>query len=162
MHKHMRKRISAGILLYRINQGALEVLLAHPGGPLFTKKDEGHWTIPKGEPGENEELLAVAVREFFEEIGTEVEGPFLELGTIQQKGGKIVYAWAAETKKLLIPEVKSNSFRMEWPPFSGKLQDFPEVDRAEFFRLEKARAKIKETQRPFLDRLEKIVIGCGL
>ena len=153
----MSPRVSAGILLYRRRAGALEVLLAHPGGPLFAKKDEGHWTIPKGEPAPGEALEAVAVREFAEEIGVAVHGERQPLGWIKQKGGKIVHGWAVETEQRSFPEIKSNSFSMEWPPRSGRFQEFPEVDRAEFFSLDDARKKIKETQRPFLDRLEKLV-----
>ena len=154
-----RIRVSAGILLYRKTDGQLEVLLAHPGGPHFAQKDRGHWTIPKGEPDGEEELHAVALREFTEETGMTVTGPYLELGWIQQKGGKIVHAWAAETSHAGRPKVTSNRFKMEWPPRSGRFQEFPEVDRAEFFQLAEAREKIKETQRPFLDRLEEKILA---
>lgn len=150
----MRSRTSAGLLMYRVKDGQLEVFLAHPGGPFFKSKDEGHWTIPKGEVDENESLLETAKRELQEEVGIEARGDFLPLGAIQQKGGKIVHAWAFEGDCDAAHPFRSNSFRMEWPPGSCKLMDFPEVDRAEFFPLDAARKKIKETQRPLLDRLE--------
>ena len=149
-------RLSAGLLVYRIRNGTLEVLLAHPGGPYFRKKDEGAWTVPKGEldPGEN--MLQAAQREFQEEVGLCPTGPFLPLSPIQQKGGKIVHAWACEGD--LDPSAAvSNTFSIEWPPHSGKLQEFPEVDKVEWFNLEAARKKIKSKQRPLLDELERIV-----
>src|SRR5580692_807100 len=108
-------RLSAGLLMFRIKDGTLQVLLAHPGGPLFQKKDEGAWTIPKGEPEGDEELLAVAQREFTEETGLSAAGPFLPLGSIQQKGGKIVHAWAF-AGDCDPRDVRSNLFTLEWPP----------------------------------------------
>ena len=150
----MRSRISAGLVMYRWKNGQLEVFLAHPGGPFFKSKDEGHWTIPKGEVDEGESLLATARREFQEEVGIEPRGEFVALGSITQKGGKIVHAWAFEGNCEEPHLFQCNTFRMEWPPHSGKFVDVPEVDRAEFFPLDQARKKIKETQRPLLDRLE--------
>jgi len=137
--------------MYRRRNGRLEFFLAHPGGPFARLKDEGHWTIPKGEPDPGEELLDVAQREFKEETGLAPHGPFIELGSIQQKGGKWVFAWAFEGE--CEGPVCSNTFKIEWPPKSGTMCDFPEVDRAEFFSLEEARKKIKETQFPLLERL---------
>ena len=152
-----RERISAGILLYRWLDGGLEVLIAHPGGPFFASKDEGFWTIPKGEPNTGEDLPDAAVREFSEEVGFKPTGPFVNLGSIQQKGGKIVYAFACEGD---LPDGhihKCNTFRMEWPLNSGKFQSFPEIDRACFFSVAEARRKLKSAQIPLLDRLlEKI------
>jgi predicted NUDIX family NTP pyrophosphohydrolase len=146
-------RISAGLLMYRLRKGELEVFLAHPGGPYFTKKDEGHWTIPKGEIEPGEDLLVAALREFEEETGIKPDGEFLDLGRITQKGGKIVHAWAFRGDWDESQPIKSNLCPVEWPPSSGELQYFPEVDRAQFFSIPQAQQKIKETQRPFLDRL---------
>ena len=146
-------RLSAGLLMYRIKDGAIQVLLAHPGGPFFAKKDDGHWSIPKGEPGADEDLLITAQREFEEETGVKPTGPFIPLHPIQQKGGKIVHAWAFEgdcDPKTIV----SNTFTMEWPPRSGKQQEFPEIDRAEFFDLATARTKIKGGQEGLIDELE--------
>ena len=149
-------RVSAGLLMYRKGGQNLEVFLAHPGGPFFKNKDDGHWTIPKGEIDGHEEPLSTAIREFREEIGIDLDpaNKFIDLGSIRQKGGKVVQAWAVEGDCPAGHGVKSNSFQLEWPPKSGKLQSFPEVDRAEFFDLETAKTKIKSTQIPFLDRLE--------
>jgi predicted NUDIX family NTP pyrophosphohydrolase len=150
------ERVSAGVLMYRRRGQELEVFLAHPGGPFFKNKDEGHWTIPKGEVDENEELLSTAIREFREEIGIDLDprGKLIDLGSIRQKGGKVVHAWAIEGDCPAGHCLKSNNFKMEWPPKSGKFESFPEVDRAEFFEVAAAKIKIKATQIPFLDRLE--------
>ncbi len=151
-------KLSAGILMYRIKAGAVEVLLAHPGGPLFQDKDDGAWTIPKGEPEAGEELLAAARREFSEEIGFDPNGPFIALAPIQQKGGKIVHAWACEGD--CDPScIRSNSFSIEWPPKSGRRQTFPEVDRAEFFSLGEAKKRINPRQIAFLEELAALVGG---
>jgi predicted NUDIX family NTP pyrophosphohydrolase len=145
---------SAGLLVYReVTPGVLEVLLAHPGGPNFAKKDEGAWTIPKGAPNPDETLLETAVREFFEEIGVMVAGPFLELGAIRQRSGKTVHAWAAEASILGPLPVSSNEFELEWPPRSGRRQRFPEVDRADFFSIAEAKTKILAAQQPLIERL---------
>ena len=152
----MQPRTSAGLVMYRIQNGQLEVLLAHPGGPFFTHKDEGHWTIPKGEIEPGEDYLTTALREFKEEVGIEIDprSEFLELGSIRQKGGKIVHAWAVERDLDAATAFKSSTFEMEWPPGSGKIRHFPEVDRAQFFPMAEARCKIKETQTPLLDALK--------
>jgi len=134
----------------------LEVLLAHPGGPFFVHKDAGHWTIPKGEIEPGADLLETARREFAEEIGFVPDAKsFLPLGSIQQKGGKIVHAWACAGDLPTGFVVRSNLFSMEWPPGSGVIDQFPEVDRAEFFHLAEARHRIKAAQIPLLDELER-------
>jgi predicted NUDIX family NTP pyrophosphohydrolase len=143
---------SAGILLYR-RRPELEVLLVHPGGPFWAKKDEGAWSIPKGEHDEGEDGQACAIREFTEETGSAPSpGELDDLGTIKQRAGKVVQAWALEGD--LDPEtVQSNTFSMQWPPRSGRMQEFPEVDRAEWFDLDQARQRINPAQAAFLDRL---------
>jgi predicted NUDIX family NTP pyrophosphohydrolase len=147
-------RTSAGILLWRRRAERLEVLLGHNGGPYFARKDLGHWTVLKGEVEPGEDLLAVAVREFAEETGHPLpDGPPLELGQIRQRSGKLVTAWAVEGD--LDPATAvSNTFDMEWPPGSGRIQEFPEIDRVDWFDLPEARRRIKAAQAPFLDRLE--------
>jgi predicted NUDIX family NTP pyrophosphohydrolase len=160
----MATRISAGILLYRRSgPGApgLEVLLAHPGGPYFAKRDAGAWSIPKGEPGPGEPLLTVACREFEEETGHPVPpGPTVELGSIVQKGGKVVHAWAVEGD-LDPAAAQSNTFEMEWPPRSGRRITVPEIDRVEWFDPAEARRRVKETQIPLLERLEAHLAATG-
>jgi predicted NUDIX family NTP pyrophosphohydrolase len=148
-----RDRVSAGLLMYRFRKGELEVFLAHPGGPIFRNKDQGHWTIPKGEIQADEELLDTAKREFLEEVGIEPCGEFLPLGSIRQKGGKTVYAWGFEGDCSASHQHVCNTFTMEWPPGSGRRQQYVEIDRVSFFRLPEAREKLKDTQHPFLDRL---------
>ena len=150
----MASRVSAGILLFRRGPAGLEVLLAHPGGPMFARKDLGHWTIPKGEVEPGEALLAVARREFEEETGQSppASAP-IELGSIVQKGGKTVHGWAIEGD--LDPQAAvSNTFEIAWPPGTGRRQVFPEIDRVEWFGPDEARRRVKETQIPLLDRLE--------
>jgi predicted NUDIX family NTP pyrophosphohydrolase len=156
----MRSRISAGLVLYRIRNGQVEVFIAHPGGPFFAHKDDGHWTIPKGEIEPGEDYLATAIREVKEEVGINVDpnSQFIELGSIRQKGGKIVHAWGVEKDWDEKQPLKSADYEMEWPPGSGRCQSFPEVDRAQFFPIEEARVKIKETQIPLLDKLEKLLM----
>ena len=149
--------MSAGLLMYRKKDGELQVFLAHPGGPLYRKKDQGYWTIPKGEPPENEPLLETAIREFEEETGLKPCGSFIELGSIRQKGGKIVYAWAFEGDHDPLQPIRSNTFEMEWPPRSGRIQSFPEVDRAQFFSLPEAKEKLKEAQWPLVEELAAIL-----
>ncbi len=141
--------------MFRRRNNELEVLLAHPGGPFFQRKDDGAWTIPKGESALGEDFLTRAQIEFEEEVGFRPKSArgWIELGSIKQKGGKIVHAWAFEGDLPESFEVNSNLFQMEWPPRSGKLKEFPEIDRAEFFTEEIARQKMKPTQTPFLDRL---------
>jgi predicted NUDIX family NTP pyrophosphohydrolase len=148
-------RLSAGLLMYRIKDGTLQVLLAHPGGPFFRNKDDGAWSIPKGEPDPGEDLLVAALREFEEETGVTPCGPFAPLAPIKQKGGKIVHAWAFQGD-CDPAAVKSNTFTIEWPPKSGRQAEFPEIDRAEFFDLATARKKIKAGQESFLDEIEKL------
>ena len=157
----MTRPTSAGILLYRhaADGGRLEVLLAHPGGPWFATKDAGHWSIPKGEADGDEQLFDVARREFSEETGHEVpDASPIELGSIVQKGGKTVHAWAVEGD--LDPDAAhSNLFETEWPPRSGRRATFPEIDRVAWFGRDEARAMIKPTQIPLLDRLEAALDG---
>ena len=144
---------SAGILLYKAKEGELLVLLVHPGGPFWAKKDLGSWSIPKGEYEEGEDPLVAAAREFQEETGSQVQGPFRSLGQIIQSNRKTVSAWAVEGD--FDPKtLKSNLCEIEWPPRSGKKQLIPEADRAEWFSLQEARKRILPAQRPFLDRLE--------
>jgi predicted NUDIX family NTP pyrophosphohydrolase len=146
-------RTSAGLLMYRFREGQIEVFLAHPGGPFFKHKDDGHWTIPKGEAAQGEEFLTTAIREFFEETAIEADGDFIPLGWIRQKGGKIVHAWGFEGEYPEGHVHRCNSFKMEWPPRSGRWGEYPEVDRVGFFTLTEARQKMKDTQHAFLDRL---------
>ena len=138
--------------MYRVRGGALQVLLAHPGGPFWARKDEGAWSLPKGECAEGEEALAAACREFEEETGFRPQGPFAPLGEVRQRSGKHVQAWAFEGD-CDCAQLVSNTFEMEWPPRSGRMQSFPEVDRIEWFDLATARRKILPAQQPFLDRL---------
>lgn len=145
-------RRSAGVLLFRRKGPDIEVLLAHPGGPFWKNKDDGAWSIPKGEYGEDEDPLAAAKREFAEETGLTPRGDFIPLGEIRQRGGKVVTAWAAEGD-CDTSCVRSNTFSMPWPPGSGKLQEFPEIDRAEWFPVETARRKILIGQTGLLERL---------
>ncbi len=145
-------KLSAGILVFK-HKPELQVLLVHPGGPFFSRKDEGAWTIPKGEPEEGEELIFTAAREFEEELGFKPEGSLHPLGETRQKGGKVVHCWALEGNLPNNFVLKSSRFDREWPPRSGRQQSFPEIDRAEFFDLESAAAKINEAQQIFLLRL---------
>jgi predicted NUDIX family NTP pyrophosphohydrolase len=144
---------SAGILLHRGEPAGLEVLLVHPGGPIWAKRDLGAWSIPKGEHGTEEDPLAAARREFEEELGQPPPGgDAVDLGEVRQKSGKRVHAWALEGD--LDPSaISSNSFTMQWPPRSGTVREFPEVDRAQWFSIEQARAKINPAQGELLDRL---------
>jgi len=160
-------RTSAGLLLWR-RTGArqevlLEVLLGHPGGPYFARKDAGHWTVLKGEvdPGDGDDLVAVARREFAEETGIAAPaGPLIELGRIRQKSGKVVLAWAVQGD--LDPEAaESNTFEIEWPPGSGMTRTFPEIDRVAWFDLPEARRRIKPAQEAFLERLEQALSADG-
>jgi len=141
--------------MFRHQDDGFEVLLAHPGGPFFANKYDGAWTIPKGEAAPGEDLLGRAQIEFEEELGIKPSGNWIELGSIKQKGGKTVHVWAFEGDLPNPLELKSNTFEMEWPPRSGKLQRFPEVDHAEFFREGIARSKINPAQVSFLDRLRE-------
>jgi predicted NUDIX family NTP pyrophosphohydrolase len=147
-------KLSAGLLLYRSRDGALEVLLVHPGGPFWARKDAGVWSVPKGEYELGQDPLEQARREFAEELGSvaPVHGEYLPLGQVKQAGGKLVSCWAVEGD-LDPATISSNTFEMEWPRGSGRLQQFPEVDRAAWFTVEAARAKLLAGQVPFLDRL---------
>lgn len=147
-------KISAGLIMYRQGPAGMEVLLVHPGGPFWRNRDDGAWSIPKGEAGPGEDLLATARREFQEELGLGSDGPFLPLSPIKQKGSKIVHAWAFPGN-CDPAQIRSNTFAAEWPPRSGKLQQFPEVDRAAFFDLGTARQKINPAQVALLDDLER-------
>ena len=150
-------KLSAGLLLHRGTGEALEVLLVHPGGPFWARKDEGAWSIPKGEYLAGEDPLEAARREFDEELGTSPpDGPLLDLGEVRQAGGKHVVAWALRGD-LDVDEITSNTFEMVWPPRSGRLQSFPEIDRAGWFSVDDARVKLLSGQRPFLDRLVALV-----
>jgi predicted NUDIX family NTP pyrophosphohydrolase len=149
-------RLSAGLLLFRRRGRHLEVLIAHPGGPFFRHRDDGSWSIPKGEPKRSEDLLAAAQREFHEETGFAPPGPFVPLTPVVQKGGKRVHAWATESDWDPATLV-SNPFRMEWPPRSGTRQEFPEIDRALWCSLEDARRKLKPAQAAWLDELQALV-----
>jgi predicted NUDIX family NTP pyrophosphohydrolase len=149
-------RLSAGLLMFRFREGMLQVFLAHPGGPFFTRKDEGAWTIPKGEAEPGEDLLETAKREFEEETGIMPTGPFIPLSPVKQKGGKIVHAWAFEND-WKEKDVVSNTFSMEWPPKSGRQAEFPEIDRAEFFDVREAKRKVKAAQDALIDELERVV-----
>ena len=147
-------RISAGLLMYRTRANKVEFLLVHPGGPFWRNKDAGAWTIPKGEIEPSEEALAAAQREFEEELGVKPAGLFIELAPIQQKGGKIIHAWAFEGEA--DPDrISSNVFTMEWPPHSGRLQEFPEVDRAAWFDLVTAKSKINPAQIALLEEAQQ-------
>ena len=148
---------SAGILLYRNNNARLEVFLVHPGGPFFKNKDEGNWSIPKGEFLDDEEALAAAKREFEEETGQKiVDGNFIKLTPITQKSGKIVHAWAIEGD-IDHEVIKSNLFEMEWPPKSGKMASFPEVDRAAWFDADTAKIKVNPAQAKLIDELVTLI-----
>lgn len=155
----MATKHSAGVLLYRRGGDGIEVLLVHPGGPFWKNKDDGVWSIPKGEVEPGEEPRAAALRELAEELGPAVEvaaEALVELGSVRQRAGKVVEAWAAEAG--FDPElIESNEFEMEWPPRSGRLQSFPEVDRAEWLAPAAARVKILGGQEPLLDRLLEVL-----
>jgi predicted NUDIX family NTP pyrophosphohydrolase len=149
-------KISAGLLLYRVRQGAPEVFLVHPGGPFWAKKDAGAWSIPKGEASPGEDLLAAAQREFREETGLDIGGHFRALVPIRQSSGKLVHAWAVEGD-CDADAIRSNTFEMEWPPRSGQRQEVPEVDRAAWLDLPTARVKILKGQLGLLDQLERLL-----
>ena len=148
-------KLSAGILLFRKRPAGLQVLLVHPGGPFWKNKGLGAWSIPKGEHPQSEEPLAAAQREFAEETGITLHGDFLPLGIATQSRGKVTTAWALEGD-YPAAQMRSNTFSMEWPPKSGRRQEFPEVDRAEWFDLPEARKKILKGQLPLLDRLQRL------
>jgi len=149
-------RNSAGILVYRFENNVLKVFLVHPGGPFWKNKEAGAWTIPKGEFAEDESPLEAAVREVKEETGHVISGNFIELGSIRQKNGKRVFAWAIEGD-LDANNITSNHFEIEWPPRSGKKASFPEVDRAAWFSLADAKEKILPSQWPLLEELRSLL-----
>ena len=149
---------SAGLLLYHKVGKELEVFLVHPGGPFWAKKDDGAWSIPKGEFSEGEDALEAAKREFREETGFKIEGSFKALDPVRQPSGKVVYAWSVEGD-VDAAAMRSNRFSMEWPRGSGKILEFPEVDRGAWFNLEQARKKIVEGQIPFLEQAEQNLAG---
>jgi predicted NUDIX family NTP pyrophosphohydrolase len=155
----MTKR-SAGLLLFRRVRGQWQVLLAHPGGPFWARKDEGAWSIPKGELADEEDPLQGAIREVAEETGQHVTGEFIALTPLRQAGGKLVYAWAVEAD-LDPAQLRSNTFSMEWPPRSGRQASFPEIDRAAWFGLDEARSRILIGQVGFLDTLAAILADPG-
>jgi len=155
-----RSKRSAGLLLYRKRQGELEVFLVHPGGPLWAKKNQGAWTLPKGEYQAEEDPLSAAQREFQEETGFLASGPFLALGSVRQKSGKIVIAWAFEGD-CDPTQLISNTCSIEWPPRSGRTMEIPEVDRGQWFRLTDAHQHIREEQRPLLEALVERLAAPG-
>jgi predicted NUDIX family NTP pyrophosphohydrolase len=149
---------SAGLLPYRRRGGFLEVFLVHPGGPFWANKDDGAWSIPKGEVHANEDPLSAAKREFREETGQVAQGEYWPLEPVRQKGGKIVYAWAVQSD-IDAEAVKSNTFSLEWPPGSGKKRDFPEIDRAEWFRIDLAKRKILKSQLILVEQFEEALLS---
>lgn len=149
----MPKR-SAGLVMFTFKEDKLKILLVHPGGPFFTKKDNGYWGIPKGLIENNENILDAAIREFEEETGIKPDGKYIPLGEIKQNSGKFVHAWAIEVKDDSLSNFKSNTFELEWPPNSGKKQSFPEVDKCEFFTLDDLEKKITPSQIPLINNLK--------
>jgi predicted NUDIX family NTP pyrophosphohydrolase len=152
----MSGRVSAGLLVYRRRGPAVEVLLVHPGGPFWRARDEGAWSVPKGEVREGEDLLATARREMREETGFAPEGPYVPLAPVRQPGGKVIHAWAVEAD-WDPSRLTSGTFSMEWPPRSGRVRSFPEVDRAAWFELGEARRRILGGQRGLLEQLAQAV-----
>ena len=157
----MAQRVSAGLVMYRVREVGLEVFLAHPGGPFSASKDDGYWSVPKGECKKGEPLLEAAEREFEEEVGIKPAGPYLPLGSILQKGGKTVHAWAFNGDVPAGWKHQSNTYLMEWPPRSGMKREFPEMDRSGFFTLPEARFKLKESQFELIERLRRFLNGAG-
>ena len=153
-----RRNTSAGLVLFRRGAKGLEIFLAHPGGPLWKSRDIGAWTIPKGLIDEGEDPLAAARREFREETGIDASGPFLPLGTIRQKAGKVVHGWAWEGDADAAATT-SNSAKMEWPRKSGRWVSYPEIDRCGWFSADAAREKMNPAQAEFIDRLESLLAG---
>ena len=151
-------QVSAGLLMYRLVGGDPQVLLVHPGGPFFRNKDEGAWSVPKGEVEPGEDLLDAARREFEEEIGVVPTGPFVALTPVKQKGGKVVHVWSFEGD-CNPGAISCNTFSVEWPPRSGRRREFPEIDRAGFYGLDEARQKVNAGQVPLIDELDRLVRG---
>lgn len=155
-------KLSAGVLLYRVRDGIVEVLIAHPGGPFWARKDDGAWSIPKGEYTDDEDPWAAAQREFAEELGLPTPaGPRVDLGVLKQPGGKVVTAFAVRGD-LDVTETRSNAFELEWPKGSGRMREFPEVDRVEWYPVARARSKLLKGQRAYLDVLmaQPELAGC--
>ncbi len=153
------KKQSAGILLFRIKDFNIQVFLVHPGGPFWMNKDEGAWTIPKGEFTDDEKALDAAIREFKEETGVKISGDFIELSPVKQKSGKIVYAWAIEGELDSLTLICETCINIEWPPKSGKVQSFPEIDKGEWFSANEAKQKINSSQALLIDELiEKLIV----
>lgn len=153
----MTAKLSAGVLLYRLRDDEVEVLLAHPGGPLWSRRDAGAWSIPKGEPDAGEDLRMAAVREFAEETGLDLTGAdLIDLGSVVQRAGKVVHAWGC-SHDLDPASLESNTFTMEWPPRSGKTAEFPEIDRVEWFPVAEAAGRINPAQAHFLERLRALL-----
>lgn len=162
MSRTERSRHSAGLLAYRRRpDGALEVLLVHPGGPYWARRDAGAWSIPKGEQGPQEDALQAALREFCEETGWSVQGPFLPLTPLRQPSGKWIRAWAVQAPQLDPAQLRSNSFSLEWPPHSGVQREFPEVDRAAWFPLSEAQERLIAGQRGLLMELAGRLAGAS-
>lgn len=157
----MEHKVSAGLLMYRQIGGRLEVFLTHPGGPFFKNRDNGFWGIPKGLVDTAEDLLETAKREFEEETGIKPTEPFTGLSNIEQRNNKTVFAWAFSHQEN-VDKIKSNTFTLEWPPKSGNIQEFPEIDKGEFYNMENAKQKMRLEQQPFLDRLRHILFFKGL
>ena len=153
------RKTSAGILLYRLRDRAVEVFLVHPGGPYWVRKDDGAWSIPKGEAAEGVDLLKTAYAEFHEETGSPLHGRPVPLEPLKQAGGKVVHAWAVQGD-IDAASIRSNTFALEWPPRSGKTQEFPEVDRGGWFDLPTARRKLLPGQLGFIDQLEDLLSTC--
>jgi predicted NUDIX family NTP pyrophosphohydrolase len=149
-------KASAGLVMYRVRSGNLEVLLVHPGGPFWSRKDAGAWFVPKGEVSPAESEISAAEREFEEETGLKPEGPFVPLGSVKHKSGKTVTAWALEGD-CDPASLRSNTFTLEWPPRSGKRREFPEVDRAAFFTVEEAKGKIHPDEFELIVRLQELL-----
>jgi predicted NUDIX family NTP pyrophosphohydrolase len=160
MPKKKSTKRSAGLLMYRRRRGELEVFLVHPGGPMWAKKDQGSWTLPKGEYDTDEDPLAAAQREFHEETGFTASGNFIELGSVIQKSGKIVAAWAFEGD-CNPAELVSNTCEIEWPPRSGKRLEIPEIDRGRWYELTEAREYLRQEQCAFLDTLVQQLTICS-
>jgi predicted NUDIX family NTP pyrophosphohydrolase len=152
-------KASAGLLMFRQRAGSLEVFLVHPGGPYFRNKDDGAWTIPKGQIETGEEPIEAARREFKEETGLTPEGPYLPLAPIKQKGSKTVMGWAFRGDAADPVRIRPNTFMLEWPPRSGRMREFPEIDFAAFFTVEEARRKLNPAQVAFVDELVRLVTG---
>lgn len=155
----MKQHLAAGLLMCNHLTGTVQFFLVHPGGPYYANKDAGVWTIPKGIPEENEELMDTARREFFEETGIPSRPPFHDIGTVKQKGGKVVHAWTFLGEWDPATGISCNNFTMEWPPRSGKMGEFPEMDRGKWMDYEEARRMINAAQIPFLDRAKALYLG---